>query len=87
MILNWYKDVDANDKTIWAASSPYNDDGSPLCFRVKEASSGQFQLVGDAELMTIAHEALIFATLEEAKSFCQTQCDEIVAQIEAEVDG
>lgn len=88
MILNWYRDYDANDKELWAAVSPYHDDGSPFYFRIKEieedGTTGLFGFVSDAELMLPAYEALRFATLEEAKAFCQKQCDEIIVEAEKE---
>ena len=85
MILNWYRDYDASDKELWVAVSPYHDDGSPFYFRIKEVgATGTFGLVSDAEVMLPEHEKLQFATLEEAKAFCQRQCDEIIAEAEKE---
>jgi hypothetical protein len=83
MTLDWFKDYDDEDNEVWSAASPYHDEGSPFYFRIQEISgTGTFKLASDAELMLGEHEKMRFASLEEAKSLCQKDCDEIIAEIE-----
>lgn len=87
MILSWLKDFDADDEEMWAAASPYHDEGSPLYFRITKVGD-MLRLASDAELVCPEHKDIRFATLEDAKVFCQKQCDEIIAEIQKEqTDG
>lgn len=80
--LHWYaEEFDDNDNTIWTASSPFHDDGSPFMFRIKQRlfmDNHEFYEASDAEL--ILDDPRIWDSLEEAQQAIQNDTDEIIKE-------
>lgn len=57
-----------SDEDCWEAASPYqrDEDGDPICWRLKRSSANRWYEDHDEELMTGEPEA--WFTLEEAKA-------------------
>ena len=67
-VLDWTSDLGGDDNTYWEAPSSYHDEGTPICFRLKQKiieDSIHWIEAHDDEILQ--HSPLEWRSLDEAK--------------------
>jgi hypothetical protein len=81
--LSWEEEYDDDDNSIYEAASPYHDDGSPFCFRIRQRlrdNKHEFYEDSDAEVMRDGDDPRTWSTLDEAKAALQADANDIVRE-------